>query len=161
MFGVNPTPSEICLNVTLTYSLSRASQVVLVVENPPANARVVGDTGSVPGSGRFPGVGNGTPVQYSCLGRGAWSATVRGTAEQDVTERLSTHTDILKVKYDCQTANPRGPRCTPHLPQHWHLPLFTRYGSDYQQSMGCRDIWALGVFSSSTEMTNKLLLLET
>ena len=51
MFGVNPTPSEICLNVTLPYCLSRASQVVLVVENLPASARVVGDTGSVPGSG--------------------------------------------------------------------------------------------------------------
>ena len=44
----------------------------------PANARDAGDTGSVPGSGSgsFPGVGNGHPLQYSCLGksmdRGAW-----------------------------------------------------------------------------------------
>ena len=40
----------------------RASQVALVVKNPPANA---GDAGSVPGSGRFPGGGNGNPLQYS------------------------------------------------------------------------------------------------
>ena len=37
-----------------------------------------GDTGSIPRSGRSPGVGNGNPVQYSCLGnpmdRGAWQA---------------------------------------------------------------------------------------
>ena len=35
-----------------------------VVKNPPANA---GDKGLIPGSGRFPGVGNGNPLQYSCL----------------------------------------------------------------------------------------------
>ena len=35
-----------------------------VVKNPPANA---GDTGSIPGSGRSPGEGNGNPLQYSCL----------------------------------------------------------------------------------------------
>ena len=35
-----------------------------MVKNPPANA---GDVGSVPGSGRSPGEGNGNPLQYSCL----------------------------------------------------------------------------------------------
>ena len=35
-----------------------------VVKNPPANAR---DPGSIPGSGRSPGEGNGSPLQYSCL----------------------------------------------------------------------------------------------
>ena len=35
-----------------------------VVKNPPANA---GDTGSIPGWGRFPGGRNGNPLQYSCL----------------------------------------------------------------------------------------------
>ena len=35
-----------------------------VVKNPPANP---GDAGSIPGSGRSPGVGNGNPLQYSCL----------------------------------------------------------------------------------------------
>ena len=35
------------------------------VKNPPANA---GDVGSIPGSGRSPGGGNGNPLQYSCLG---------------------------------------------------------------------------------------------
>ena len=34
------------------------------VKNPPANA---GDEGSIPGLGRFPGEGNGNPLQYSCL----------------------------------------------------------------------------------------------
>ena len=53
-----------------------------VVKNPPANA---GDTDSIPGSGRSPGVGNGTPLQTSCLenpmDREAWRATVQGVAK--------------------------------------------------------------------------------
>ena len=48
-----------------------------VVKNPPANA---GDLGSIPGSRRSPGGGNGNPLQYSRLDipmdRGAWRATV-------------------------------------------------------------------------------------
>ena len=36
-----------------------------MVKNPPANA---GDVGSSPGLGRFPGEGNGKPLQYSYLG---------------------------------------------------------------------------------------------
>ena len=57
-----------------------------VVKNLPANA---GDMGSVPGSGRSPGEGNGNPLQYSRLenpmDRGAWQATVCGIAELDMT----------------------------------------------------------------------------
>ena len=37
-----------------------------VVKNP-AKAEDTGDVGSIPGSGRSPGVGNGNPLQYSCL----------------------------------------------------------------------------------------------
>ena len=39
-----------------------------MVKNPPANAGDVRDAGSIPGSGRSPGEGNGNPLQYSCLG---------------------------------------------------------------------------------------------
>ena len=38
-----------------------------VVKNPPAYAGDIGDVGSIPGSGRFPGERNGNPLQYSCL----------------------------------------------------------------------------------------------
>ena len=45
----------------------------------------VGDLGSIPASGRSPGEGNGTSLQYSCLenpmNRGAWWATVHGVAK--------------------------------------------------------------------------------
>ena len=44
-----------------------------------------GDPGSIPGSGRSPGEGNGNPLQYSCLenpmDRGAWLATVNAVAK--------------------------------------------------------------------------------
>ena len=44
-----------------------------------------GDVGSIPGSGRSPGEGNGNPLQYSCLGnpmeRRAWRAMVHGVAK--------------------------------------------------------------------------------
>ena len=48
-------------------------------------AENIGDAGSIPGSGRFPGEGNGNPLQYSCLGnlmyRGAWEVIVHGVAK--------------------------------------------------------------------------------
>ena len=59
-----------------------ASQVVLVIKNLPANVGDKRDMGSLPGSGRSPGGGNGNPSRYSCLenpvDRGAWWATVHG-----------------------------------------------------------------------------------
>ena len=44
-----------------------ASQVVLVVKNPPANAGDAGETGSIPGLGIFLGGGNDNPLQYPRL----------------------------------------------------------------------------------------------
>ena len=53
-----------------------------VVKNQPANA---GDTDSIPGLGRFPGEGNGNPLQCSCLenpiDRETWRSTVHGVIE--------------------------------------------------------------------------------
>ena len=46
---------------------ARASQVALVVKNPPANAGDIKDTSLILGSGRSPGGGHGNPLQYSCL----------------------------------------------------------------------------------------------
>ena len=50
-----------------------------------ASACNVGDLGSIPGSGRSPGEGNGNPLQYSCLENpmdgGAWWDTVHGVAK--------------------------------------------------------------------------------
>ena len=93
----------------------RASQVVLVVKNLPANA---GDTGSIPGLGRSPGRGHGNPPQYSCLenptDRGAWQATVhRVKKSQTRLKLLRTHTYLLFLNFssreDVKKAQLAGP----------------------------------------------------
>ena len=57
-----------------------ASQVALVVKNPPTKAEDVREAGALPGLGRSPGKGHGNPLQYSCLenpmDKGAQQATV-------------------------------------------------------------------------------------
>ena len=54
--------------------------MALVAKNLPANAGDVRHAGSIPGSGRSPGGGNGNPLQYSCpenpMDRGAWCTAV-------------------------------------------------------------------------------------
>ena len=70
------------------------SQVAPVVNKPPANAGDKRNAGSIPGSGRSPGEGNGNPLQYSCLedpmDRGASQATVYGVTKSWI--RLSDFT---------------------------------------------------------------------
>ena len=55
-----------------------------MVKNPPANA---GDTGSIPGSGRSPGRGNGNPPKYSCW-RIPWPEESRGLHDPMVLQRV-------------------------------------------------------------------------
>ena len=69
--------------------------MALEVKNLPANAGGIRDMGSVPGSGRLPGEGNGNLLQYSFLenfmDRGTWQATVYQAAkESDMTECAHT-----------------------------------------------------------------------
>ena len=79
--------------------------MVLVLKNPPANAGDVRDKGLVPGSGRFPGGGNGNPLQYSCpenpMDRGAWWAIVCGVARSDMTE--AAYHAFMHAKKDVET----------------------------------------------------------
>ena len=70
------------VNQKLHFLTYKASQVALVVKNPPANSGDTGDSDSIPGLGISHGEGNGNPLQYSCLensrDRGGWQATVHG-----------------------------------------------------------------------------------
>ena len=80
-------------------SIIRASNVVLVVKNPPATAGGIRDMDLIPGSGRSPGVGNGNPLQCSCLknpmDRGAWWAAVHGVAKSWTQWSSLAHTTSL------------------------------------------------------------------
>ena len=80
-----------------------------MIKNPLANAEDTGDTGSIPGSGRSPGEGNGNPLQYSYLENpmdgGTWQATLhRVTKNQIWLKWLSTHrhdwSHVLKTAYE-------------------------------------------------------------
>ena len=73
-----------------------ASQLSLMVKNPPANAGDIRDVRSSPGLGRSPGGGHGNPLQYSCLKNPrdgeAWWAAVYGVAQSRTRlKRLSSN----------------------------------------------------------------------
>jgi len=78
-----------------------------VAKNLPASPGDTGDTGSIPGSGRSPGVRNGNPLQYSCLenpiDRRNWWATVHGVQnESDIIESISKcdpKTGIIRITW--------------------------------------------------------------
>ena len=89
-------PTEFCDIIYLRYyhfivpNIVFVSSIIILVlpggslvKNLPANT---GDAGLIPGSRRYPGEGNGNPLQYSCLensmDRGAWLATVHGVAKE-------------------------------------------------------------------------------
>ena len=65
--------------------IQEASQMAIVVKHLSANTGDTGDADSIPGLRRSPGLGNGYPLQYSCLDnsmeRGAWEATIHGVAK--------------------------------------------------------------------------------
>ena len=66
-----------------------------------------GDPGSVSGSGRSPGEGNGSPLQYSCLENsmegGSWQATDHGSCKKVKGDWAYTHTDVLMAGHYVQT----------------------------------------------------------
>ena len=69
------------------------------------NAGDTGDADSIPGLGRFPGGGNGNPLQYSCLknskDRGAWWAIVHVVAVSQT--RLSGRSEERRVGKECRS----------------------------------------------------------
>ena len=72
-----------------------------VIKNSPANVGDARDAGSVPGLGRSPGVGNGNPLQHSCLenstDRGAWRTTVYGVTMYRT--RQHTHNPTILIAH--------------------------------------------------------------
>ena len=83
-----------------SYIHARDSQVALVVKNLPANtsAEELRVAGLIPGSGRVPGEGNGSPLQFSCLGnpmdKGAWQARVHGVTKSQTQLKGLAHIHV-------------------------------------------------------------------
>ena len=78
---------------------SRVVKNHLVVKNLPANA---GDMGSIPGSGRSPGDGNGNPLQYSCMRKSHGQRSLVGCSpwgrkELNMTEHAYAHTNTHRI----------------------------------------------------------------
>ena len=71
-------PHNLIAVLYLQFSSYISKMVILIVSNSDSKVSVynVGDLGSIPGLGRSPGEGNGSPLQYYCLenpmDRGAW-----------------------------------------------------------------------------------------
>ena len=94
-----------------------------------ASAYNAGDLGSIPGSGRSPGEGNGNPLQYSCLENpmdgGTWLGySPLGRKESDMTERLHS----LTHSHWAFKEPSKGPQS-----KNQNLPfLFVKYGNCHQ-----------------------------
>ena len=99
--GINPTWAW-CMSFLMCYWILFAKILLKIFASMcfpggsegKASAYSAGDLGSIPGSGRSPGEGNGNPLQYSCLENPmdgeAWYATVHGVAKSRT--RLSNFT---------------------------------------------------------------------
>ena len=104
-----------------------------VVRKPPTNVGATGDASLTPGLGRFPGGGNGNPLQYSCLGnptdREAWWALVHGVTKSQTWQ----HTRVQPAWYWFSNRviilpNPPHPSLRSVIFQHWTLaPLLLRF----------------------------------
>ena len=112
----------------------RASQVVLVVKNLPANVGDLRDAGSLPGLGRSPEGGHSNPLQCSCLvnpmDRGAWWATVHGVAKsrtrlKQLSMHACTHTlsSIFLLSSGQTSVAVRGKQTSNAYPNHLFLVL--------------------------------------
>ena len=80
-----------------------------MVKNLPSNAGDTRDKGLIPGLRRSPGVGNGNPLQYSCLENpmdaGAWWATVHGVTKSQTRLRDFASTSNIAVRKNMEPIN--------------------------------------------------------
>ena len=101
--GMLPHQEDTSLQSHHLYILTLFAQVALVVNccgGKPANTKGARDAGLISGSGISPRVGNGNPLQYSCLensmGTGVWRTTVHGVAESQT--QLTTNAKKTNTK---------------------------------------------------------------
>ena len=97
-------------NLTLVEADDRGFPCGSLGEESACNS---GDPDLIPGLGRFPGEGNGNPLQYSCLenamDRGAWRVTVHGVTESNMTVWLTFIFTLTEADDNCQFPVGRAP----------------------------------------------------
>ena len=85
-----------------------------------------GEAGSIPGSGRSPGGGDGNPLQYSCMensvNRGAWRTTAHRSHRVDKAERLRAHTHTHTHTHTQSYQNTQTGGSPQEQQCHWELP---------------------------------------
>ena len=111
-----------------------------VVKNLPADAGDARDWGSIPGSERSPGVGNGNPLQYSCLenpmDRGAWRETVhRVTKSQTWLSTHTQHSAAAVVLWGFSHYTKSCGRDTASVPTSFHFIRFSSTLRDFRNQM--------------------------
>ena len=134
-FWLKSTHSLWCVRWGISGSYTSASCEAL----SPAGAGDVGDMGSIPGSGRNPGEGNGNPLQYSCLenpmDRGAWHRIAKS---QTRLKRLNTCylpwpvQDQVTASDDIFTGFPGREKTMDHVI--WWPTLLSREWPDFNQA---------------------------
>ena len=96
-----------CLNIWIFHTIIWQILACLVVAQMAKNLPVMPETRLclISGSGRYPGKGNGYPLQYSCLeypmDRGPWQATVHGFTKSQTWPSTRTLTHIEYNIYNC------------------------------------------------------------
>ena len=121
-----------------------ASQVVLVVKNLTASAGELRDAGTIPGSGRSPGGGNGNPLQYSCLenpmNREAWAGySPWGPQKSDMTK-----SDLIHHTKDRKWGESPGPTYDRHAWDFYLPPPSTLMTRQQECYFGLTKIRELG-----------------
>ena len=122
-----------------------ASQVVLVIKNPPANAGGVRDMGLVPGLGWSSGRGHSNPLQYPCLenptDRGACEATVHRVAKSWAQPKRLSMARQEKLQ---QHGSSSSVFLFFHVSTFWNLPAFFGFsGFGFVFPFECFSSWSL------------------
>ena len=120
-----------------------------------ASAHNAGDLGSIPGSGRSPGEGNGNPLQYSCLenpmDRGVWQTTVHGLTKRTKEIHFHSH-DAVKVLHSiCQQIWK-----TQQWPQDWKRSVFIPIPNK-GNAKECSNYCTIALISHTSKVMLKIL----
>ena len=112
----DPHPGSCKITALLKISAFGAFQVLLGVKNLPADSGDLRDAGSIPGLGRSPGGGSGSPLPYSFLenpmDRGAWRGTVHRLAKSRTQlKRLSRHVRVGERWRNLMGNRNKKPQC--------------------------------------------------